>query len=289
MTMSTRLRADLALVVIAFIWGATFVIVKRALDDISSVLFLTVRFTLAAAMLAVYFRRGWVPKREHLVSGLLVGMCLGVGYAFQTVGLETTSPANAGFITGFYIPLVPVLGALYFRRAPAWAESAGVVIATIGIGMLTWPADAGLNFRTGDLFVLAGAVSFAFHILFVGHYSKNVPHGPLSFTQIGVAALLGWMTFWWVEPARVIWSPAVIFAIVATALFATAIALAVQSWAQKHTTATRTALIFALEPVFAWVTSYFWTGEVLTMRASLGAAAVLAGILLVELRPGVET
>ncbi len=84
---NTRLRADLALVGTAFIWGATFVVVKRALDDISSVLFLTLRFTLAAAMLAVYFRRGWVPKREHLVPGVLVGACLGVGYAFQTVGL----------------------------------------------------------------------------------------------------------------------------------------------------------------------------------------------------------
>lgn len=286
---NTRLRADLALVGTAFIWGATFVVVKRALDDISSVLFLTLRFTLAAAMLAVYFRRGWVPKREHLVPGVLVGACLGVGYAFQTVGLETTSPANAGFLTGFYIPLVPVLGAIYFRRAPAFSEAAGVVVATLGIGLLTWPEGTGLSFRSGDLFVLAGAVSFAFHILFTGHYSKFVPYSSLSFLQIAVAALAGWATFWWVEPARVVWSPAVVAALVTTALFATAIALAVQSWAQKHTTATRTALIFALEPVFAWVTSYFWTGEVLTLRATCGAAAVLAGILLVELRPGVES
>jgi drug/metabolite transporter (DMT)-like permease len=284
--MSARLRADLALVVTAFIWGATFVVVKRALDDFSPVFFFTVRFTLAAAMLAVYFRRGWVPRREHLAPGVLVGLCLGVGYALQTVGLETTTPANAGFITGFYIPLVPVLGALYFRRAPAWAEGAGVAIATVGIGLLTWPETEGLHFRAGDLLVLAAAGAFALHILFVGHYSKFVPHGSLSFTQIAVSAVFGWLTFWWVEPVRASWTPAVIWALVGTALFATAIALAAQSWAQKHTTATRTALIFALEPVFAWVTSYFWNGEVLTLRASIGAAAVLAGILLVELRPG---
>ncbi len=282
--MSTRLRADLALVFIAFIWGATFVVVKRALDDISSVLFLTVRFSLAAVVLAIYFRRGWIPKREHLLSGLLVGACLGIGYALQTVGLETTTPANAGFITGFYIPLVPILSAFYFRRPPATVEGVGVVIATIGIGLLTWP-EGELSFRKGDLFVLGCAVAFAFHILLTGHYSKFVPHRSLSFTQIAVAALSGWATYWWIEPVRVVWTGAVITALLTTALFATALALAVQSWAQKHTTSTRTALIFALEPVFAWITSYIMTGEVLTLRAACGAVAVLAGILLVELRP----
>lgn len=283
--MTTRLRADLALVFVAFIWGAAFVVVKRALDDISSVLFLTARFSLAALFLATYFRRGWMPARQHLAAGLIVGACLAVGYALQTIGLESTTPANAGFITGFYIPLVPVLGALIYRRAPALTEAAGVAIATVGIGLLTWPEAGAMSIRAGDLLVLAATVAFAFHILAVGHYSISVPHAPLSFTQVAVAAMFGWGTFWWVEPVRVVWTPAVIAALVATALLATALAFAVQSWAQKHTTPTRTALIFALEPVFAWMASYVWNGEVLTLRAGFGAAAVLAGILLVELRP----
>jgi len=150
--------------------------------------------------------------------------------------------------------------------------------------LLTWP-EGELSFRKGDLFVLGCAVAFAFHILLTGHYSKFVPHRSLSFTQIAVAALSGWATYWWIEPVRVVWTGAVITALLTTALFATALALAVQSWAQKHTTSTRTALIFALEPVFAWITSYIMTGEVLTLRAACGAVAVLAGILLVELLP----
>src|SRR6218665_1916872 len=116
--MSNRLRADLALVFIAFILGATFVVIKRALDDISSILFLAIRFSLAAALLAAYFRRDWFPRREHLKGGFIVGPCLAIGYAFQTVGLEGTTPANAGFITGFYIPLVPLLMAAVQRRLP---------------------------------------------------------------------------------------------------------------------------------------------------------------------------
>lgn len=283
--MSTRLRADLALVFIAFIWGATFVVIKQALADVSSILFLTLRFTLAAILLAVYFRRAWVPQRSHLAGGLCVGAFLGIGYAFQTIGLETTTPANAGFITGFYIPLVPLLTALLHRRAPAAIEVVGVTLATVGIVLLTLPAG-GVRIRQGDLLVLAGAISFAGHILAIGHFSRTMPHRVLSFTQIAVSALFGWATFWWAETPRIQWSPPVLFALVTTAVFATAVALAVQSWAQQHTTATRTALIFSMEPVFAWVTSYLVSGEVLSWRATLGALAVLAGILVVELAGG---
>jgi drug/metabolite transporter (DMT)-like permease len=281
--MNTRLRADLALVFIAFVWGATFVVIKRALDDVSSIFFLTIRFSLAAVLLAIYFRRGWMPERRHLAGGTIVGACLGVGYALQTIGLETTTPANAGFITGFYIPLVPILAALLHRRAPSRMEVAGVSLATIGIILLTLP-EGSLQVRSGDLFVLAGAVSFAGHILSTGHFARSIPHRILSFTQIAVSALFGWGSFWWAETVRVQWTPAVLFALLATAVFATAVAFAVQSWAQQHTTATRTALIFSLEPVFAWLTSYLVSGEVLSYRGMLGAAAVLAGILIVELR-----
>jgi drug/metabolite transporter (DMT)-like permease len=283
--MNIRLRADLALVFIAFIWGATFVVIKEALADVSSLLFLTLRFTLAAVLLAVYFRRGWLPDRSHLWAGFLVGSCLGIGYAFQTIGLETTTPANAGFLTGFYIPVVPLLGAILHRRAPAWSEAIGVVLATVGIVLLTLPGE-GLQFRRGDLLVLAGAISFAGHIMTMGHFSVTVPYRILSFTQIAVSALYGCGTFWWAETPRIQWTWAVFFALITTAVFATAVALAVQSWAQQHTTPTRTALIFSMEPVFAWVTSYLVSGEVLSMRATLGAFAVLAGILVVELRGG---
>ncbi len=281
--MSTRLRADLALVFVAFIWGATFVIVKRALEDVSSILFLTIRFGLAAALLALYFRRGWAPSAAHLRAGLLIAGCLGVGYALQTVGLETTTPASAGFITGFYIPLVPLLSAVVARRPPALVEALGVLVATIGIVLLTLPAS-GLSVRRGDLLVLAGAVAFAGHIQILGHYSQTMPYKILSFTQIACCALFGSLSFWWVEPLRIAWTGPVFIALGATAFLATAVAFAVQSWAQKHTTPTRTALIFSLEPVFAWVTSYFVSGEVLSARAISGAVAILAGILLVEFR-----
>jgi len=281
--MSSRLKADLALIFIAFVWGATFVVIKRALDDISPILFLAVRFLLAAALLAAYFRKDWFPSREHWKGGFLVGACLAIGYAFQTVGLAGTTPANAGFITGFYIPLVPLLMALLQRRLPSPAEGFGVTLATVGLVLLTLPAD-GFSVRRGDILVLLGAISFAGQILFLAHYSKSIPYKVISFTQVAVSGLLASATFWWIDqPVHAVWSSGPVWiALLSTAVFATAVAFAVQSWAQAYATPTRTALIFALEPVFAWVTSYVMEGEILTPRAAAGALAIFAGIVLVE-------
>jgi drug/metabolite transporter (DMT)-like permease len=284
--MSGRLKADLALVFIAFVWGATFVVIKRALNDISPILFVAIRFLLAASLLAAYFRTGWVPRREHWKGGFLVGLCLAAGYALQTAGLAGTTAANAGFITGFYIPLVPLLMALLQRRLPTWAEGVGVTLATVGLVLLTLP-PAGFSVRYGDILVLLGAISFAGQILFLAHFSKTIPYKVISFTQIAVTGLLGSMTFWWIDqPVRLAWSTEVWFALITTAVFATAVAFGIQSWAQAYASPTRTALIFALEPVFAWGTSYVMEGEILTTRAGLGAASIFAGIVLVEWKSG---
>jgi drug/metabolite transporter (DMT)-like permease len=107
----------------------------------------------------------------------------------------------------------------------------------------------------------------------------------LAINQIGAGALLGAVTFWWIETPRLAWNAAVVTALLVTSLLATAVAFAVQSWAQQFTTPTRTALIFSLEPVFAWVTSFLLAGETLSPRATTGAILILAGILFVELKP----
>ncbi len=96
---------------------------------------------------------------------------------------------------------------------------------------------------------------------------------------------MGAATFWWTEPVRIHWSAALITALVITSLFATALAFSIQTWAQRWTNPTRTALIFATEPVFAWITSFLLLGEMLSRRAGVGAALILGGILMVELKP----
>ncbi len=284
----SRLRADLGLVLIALIWGSTFVLVKRALDDISTVLFLALRFSLAAVALWFTFRgRGSHYPRSRKTEwqgGLVVGALLFAGYLFQTTGLKYTTPAKAGFITGFYIPLVPLVGAVVYRRAPVISELIGVVLATVGMALMTVGASV-FDIARGDLLVLGCAFAYAFHILALGHFSKRLSYESLSLNQVATCAMLSLASFWWIETPRLVWSWPVITALAVTSLLATALSFSIQSWAQQFTTPTRTALIFSLEPVFAWITSFLLEGERLSARAATGAVLILVGILTVELKP----
>ena len=292
-----RVKADLALVLIAFIWGATFEVVKRALPDISTTLFLALRFTIATVLLAAILRWRWIPPRHRLWwtlgRGAALGAALIAGYILQTLGLEQTTVSKAGFITGFYIPLVPFLLMFVSRSGrfgavwPKPVEALGILIATVGVVLMTLPDDR-LTVSRGDLLVLASTFAYAVQIILLGRWSGKIPFESLAVLQIGAGALLAALAIPWVDsPPRLTLSGPVVFALLTSAVFATALVFGLQSWAQQHTTPTRTALIFALEPLFAWVTAWLVEGERLTPRATMGGFAILAGILLVELKPSV--
>ena len=289
MTERPRWNADLALAAIALVWGTTFVLVKNALADVSTVLFLAIRFSLAAAVLAVVFRaRGdWLQRGRDVRGGIVAGVFLSAGYVLQTLGLELTTASKSAFITGLSIVLVPLFGALVYQRAPRITEALGVAVATVGMALLSLE-NTGFRIGRGDLLTLGCAVAFAFHILVLARYSRPGNHQIIGLLQIATAALILLGTFWWVEPIRLKWSPAVVWALLITSVFATALAFTVQTWAQQHTTPTRTVLIFTLEPVFAWLTSFVVLGEVLTGRTLAGALLILTGIIVVELKPGLR-
>ena len=279
-------RADLALALVAMIWGGTFVLVKDALADVSPVLFLGLRFSAATIALGVlYFLNPSEPgRRGGWTGGIVTGVVLYLGYLLQTLGLRLTTPAKSGFITGLYIVLVPLASSIVYRKAPQLSEILGVAIATTGLGlmMLTgWALDIG----KGDLLTAGCAVVFTIHIMVLGYYSRRMAFEWLTLLQIGTCAAIGLVSFWWVETPMLHWNRQVLIAIGVTSLLATALAFTVQTWAQRYTTPTRTALIFALEPVFAWATSFVLNSEVLSRRAAIGALFILAGILLVELKP----
>lgn len=291
-----RLTADLLLASIALIWGSTFIIVKRALDDMSPTVFLAVRFSLAAVLLAIVFRGKWFPEKAArpvaLRAGIFCGLSLIAGYVFQTVGLAYTSASKAGFITGFYVPLVPFFQMFVFENGRvriAWPrpmEGAGIVVATIGLALLTFPEGETLTWSAGDLLVGLATIAFAIQILLISHYGRQVRFESLTVIQIASGALAAMLSFPVIDhPVRASFTGPVWVALTVGAVFATAFAFGVQSWAQQHTTPTRVALIFALEPVFAWVTAFLVAGETLSLRAAAGGVSILAGILLVELKP----
>ena len=284
--MSRRLRADLALIGNTVVWGTTFVVVKQAIQGVSPLLFLALRFSLATAALGIVYRSRLraVPNRAAAIrAGLLAGFFLFCGFAFQTFGLRLTSAAKSGFITGLSIPAVPLVAALVYRSRPRLLEVAGVICATAGLAMMTLQGNA-LAIGRGDLLTLLCALSYAAHIVTLGHYAGAVAFEMLAVTQVATAAVLSLASFWWVEPPFIQWKAGVLAAAIFTGLVATAAAFTIQAWAQQYTTSTRTALIYALEPVFAWVTSFLVIGESLSARAAAGAVLILAGILLVEMK-----
>jgi drug/metabolite transporter (DMT)-like permease len=277
---------DGSLVAVALVWGATFVLVKQALADVSTLLFLTLRFSAAAAALAFVFRREFrAPNaRASLLRGAFAGIFLFGGYVLQTAGLKFTSASKAGFITGLYVPLVPIIGGLIHQKLPQISELMGIAMACVGMFLMTVQKDI-LHIAPGDLLVAGCALAYAFHIVILGRFAPVSNIGVLTVAQISTGALLGAATFWWVEPARIVFSGSVWIALAVTSVLATAVAFTIQTWAQRWTSPTRTALIFAMEPVFAWVTAYLLIGEVLSRRAGVGAALILGGILMVELKP----
>jgi drug/metabolite transporter (DMT)-like permease len=292
---SRSLKAHILLILITLIWGSNFVVIKNALADISPLFFNAVRMSLAAVVLATIFYRE-LPRltRGAVRSGCLVGMFLFIGNELQTTGLKYTTPSKSAFLTGVSVVLVPVLLAVFWKRGINRLTSIGVVLAFAGLYLLTVPASAGsgLNLRSmnhGDLLTLGAAVVFAFHIIFIEHATKNHSWQQITVVQVTVTALLMIITETSVEKISVVWSPRVLWGIGITGFLSLALAFAIQAWAQQFTPATHTALIFTLEPVFAWLTSFIFLGERLGGRSGLGAACILAGLLISEEKASAES
>jgi drug/metabolite transporter (DMT)-like permease len=312
-----QLTADASLLFVTAVWGATFVMVQDAVTGFPVFAFLAMRFALAALVLLPFVLRsrdslqataldasnsaaGDTARSDDFsrsgqrlatqvatanwLPGILVGVALFAGYAFQTFGLRETTPAKAGFITGLSVVLVPLGQAIFLRRPPRRNSVVGVSLATVGLALLSLQPD--LSISRGDLLVLGCAVAFAAHILLVGRYAPGWQPVRLAFVQVatvaalsGVAALLMERPIGW--PAGNIW-----FAAAFTGLLATALAFFVQSRAQQATSPTHTALIVAAEPVFAGLFSYLLIGEVLGPRQIVGSALIVAGMVTAELRLG---
>lgn len=289
--MSRRLKAHLLLVLVTFIWGSTFVLIKAAVEyDVSPLVFNLVRMTFATAALALIFSSDVKAIRGRAFrSGALVGTWMWLGYEFQTTGIRRTTASKSAFITGLSVVLVPLFLAIFWkRRINPWSV-AGVICAFVGLFLLTVPAGEGTvanwtSVNLGDVLTFACAISFAFQIIYLGRATEQHPVKQIAFLQIAVAA--AWMAIsvpFAPETPHLYLSKIVIWAIVITGLFGTAAAFSIQAWAQQFTSPTHTALIFSLEPVFAWITSYVLLDERLGLRAGLGAVMILSGVLISEI------
>ncbi|MGZ4837675.1 MAG: DMT family transporter, partial [Terriglobales bacterium] len=204
-------------------------------------------------------------------------------------GLHLTTPSKSAFLTGFSVILVPVLLALVWRKkVNAWTV-VGVFIAFLGLYFMTVPAanGSGLNLESinrGDVLTIGCAVMFALQIIFMGRAMRKHRFEGVATVEAITCAAMMWASIPVLEHAHALWSGRVIAAILVTGILGTGAAFTIQAWAQQFTPPTHTALIFLLEPVFAWITSYIVLRERLGMRAGAGAVMILGGIVVSEIK-----
>ncbi|WP_323958377.1 DMT family transporter [Brevibacillus composti] len=290
--MKKQWMADTTLFLIAFIWGATFLVVQQAINELPPNAFNAVRFSIAALFLLaiqlLFYRQQWREWSAPLLkAGCLIGFWLCLGYGLQTVGLMYTTPSKAGFITGLSVVLVPLFSFLILRDRVKPSAIVGVILAAVGLYLLT--LNQTLGFNIGDIMVFGCAICFAMQIVITGKYSPIFPALPLAIVQLGTVAVMSWAYAILFEDWRraldpqVLLIPEVARGLVITSIFATALAFLAQTALQKQTTTTRVALIFALEPVFAAVTSYLWIHEILTGRQIFGGFLIFFGMIMAEM------
>jgi drug/metabolite transporter (DMT)-like permease len=274
--------AEVGLIGVAAVWGATFVVVQDAVAKLPTLAFLGYRFLAAAVVVALVWRSavralpaaGWR-------AGALMGVFLTLGYVLQTLGLEHTTVSNAGFITGLFVVLTPVLAAVVLRDRIGPLAWAAAIASAVGLFLLS----GGGTPNTGDVLVLGCAFAFAAHILATSRAAALYDTGALLVVQLALCGAVCTIAALVVgdlhaPPDRSVW-----MALAVTALLASALGFFIQTYAQKHTSATRTALILASEPAFTALCGYLFNDERLEAIGWLGAALIMSSIVVVELRP----
>jgi drug/metabolite transporter (DMT)-like permease len=277
------------------IWGGTFVTVKDALESADAFTFLALRFTVGA-LVAGAFAWPHLRSREVWRRGGLLGLLLYVGYALQTVGLETTSPARSAFITGLTVIFVPFVSWGLARRRPSFPAFLAPLLALVGLQQLTGFTWSGGPLLVGDVLTLGCAVVYAGHIATTSHLAERArtAASPWAVTavQLAVTAALATASLPFVD-RRLEATPGFWGAVVFTGVFASALAIGVQVWAQQRLTAVRAAVIYSLEPVFAlawaaamgagWPSRAEWVGGGFILAAVL--TSEVGSALLAERKP----
>ena len=268
--------APWALLAVAAMWGISFVWMKDILDQQDVYSFLVSRFLVAAiAMIAIRPKVLKQFNKDLVLKGLVIGAALGAGYIFQTLGLERTTPAITGFITGLYVVITPLLAFLFLKEKLTLAICFYILLAVAGLAVLS---IEGWSVGTGEIFVLISAALFALHIILLGSWSKSFDAYALTVIQLTscalVAAIPSLINVYKAPPDMQVWS-VVLF----TAVFATAFAFVIQTWSQARISTTKVAVILTMEVVFAALFSFMYGMEPFTLRLAIGGGMVLIAML----------
>jgi drug/metabolite transporter (DMT)-like permease len=276
----SKVFSSIALMAVAAIWGSAFLSMKGTLERLDVNSFLTWRFVIATLLLIAI--RPSVLKKIDLPffkKGVILGLFLSSGYIFQSFGLTLTTVSNTGFITGLYVVLTPIVAAVILRKNITLVEWFAVLVATVGLALLSFN---GIKFGIGEFLVLISALLFAFHIVGLGEWSKGLDTYALTVLQLGTCAVVAFLASFKsgfkAPPDSGVW-----WSIIYTAIFATALAFIVQTWAQSFIAPSTVGVILAAEVVFAAAFGIWLLDEPVTLRIALGGLLVLASMYLIIL------
>jgi drug/metabolite transporter (DMT)-like permease len=275
-----KVFSSITLMAVAAIWGSAFLSMKGTLERLDVNSFLAWRFTIATLLL-IAIRPSVLKKIDlpFLKKGVILGLFLSSGYIFQSFGLTLTTVSNTGFITGLYVVLTPIVAAVILRKNITLVEWFAVLVATIGLALLSFN---GFKFGIGEFLVLISALLFAFHIVGLGEWSKGLDTYALTVLQLGTCAVVTFLASFKsgfkAPPDSGVW-----WSIIYTAIFATALAFIVQTWAQSFIAPSTVGVILAAEVVFAAGFGIWLLNEPVTLRIALGGLLVLASMYLIIL------
>jgi drug/metabolite transporter (DMT)-like permease len=275
------LYADMALVLVAIIWGSGFVVTKNGLDDMTPLFMNAMRFIVASILMSVvFFKKLKTVNKSDIIAGAIIGSFLFSAFAAQTVGLQFTTASKQAFLTATNVVMVPFLFWFISKRKPHNLEILATFITLVGIGFLTLEGGVALN--SGDLLTLLCALLFAAHITSIGHFAKK--HDPIVLTilQFIFAAIFSIILAIPLEPINVDISGQGWFTVLYLGGVSTLIAFLIQNIAQKYTTSTHTAIILSLEAVFGTLFSILLLGELFTIKMVIGSAVIFVGIITAE-------
>ena len=286
--MSKQVRADGILILVTLCWGVSYLLMDISLEELDPFTLNAFRFLGAFAIAAlVSFKKIRTVNKTTLKYSLLVGFALVFVYIGATFGVKYTSLSNSGFLCALTVVFTPILAWLFFKKAPGKKLTFVVILCFIGIALLTLGDDFSINMEhlKGDLLCLMCAVAYAADLLLT---EKAVSHEEvdaynLGVFQLGVTGALNLIMALIVETPQAPQTMEVWSAVIFLSVFCTGVAFVLQPVAQQYTTASHVGVIFTLEPVFAAVVAYFFAGEILSFKAYLGAALMLASIFIMEI------
>ena len=279
--MSKTRLAVIALLGVGFGWGAGFVLMKDAIEQQPYMDFLATRFTIAA--LVMILLRPFVALKMQagdLKYGALIGVVLAFGYITQTIGLELTTAATSGFLTGLYVVFTPLIAWLFVKYKISGRVAIGVLFSIFGLAIFSGAAQS-VEFQVGQIWLVVCAVLYAIHILLLGKYGQGRNSYRFAMLQIAFVAIVTWgfaiVDGYQPPPNFEVW-----FAILFTALLSTVMAFWIQTWAQTLLDPARVALLITSEVIWTAVLAIGMGQEPLTLAIVVGGGMMLTAMLIVE-------